>query len=46
VDTKAIYEVLAESQDGKLTFPEVVRRMLEAGVESYFVDFAKCEDTI
>jgi uncharacterized protein YbcV (DUF1398 family) len=46
VDTRVIHEVLAESQDGKLTFPEVVRKLLEAGVESYFVDFAKGEDTV
>jgi uncharacterized protein YbcV (DUF1398 family) len=35
-----IHEVLAESQAGKLVFPEVVRRLLEAGVESYFCDLA------
>jgi uncharacterized protein YbcV (DUF1398 family) len=46
VDIKAIHEVLAESQEGKLIFPEVVRRLPDAGVESYFVDFAKGEDTI
>jgi uncharacterized protein YbcV (DUF1398 family) len=46
MDTKLIHEVLAESQAGKLIFPEVVRRLLEAGVESYFVDLAKAEETI
>jgi uncharacterized protein YbcV (DUF1398 family) len=35
-----IHEVLAESQAGKLIFPEVVRKLLEAGVESYFCDLA------
>jgi uncharacterized protein YbcV (DUF1398 family) len=43
--TKVMHEVLAESQAGKLTFGEVVRRLIEVGVESYFVDFAKAEDT-
>src|SRR5271170_6402192 len=36
---------MAESQAGKLIFPEVVRRLLAAGVESYFIDFAKGEET-
>jgi uncharacterized protein YbcV (DUF1398 family) len=40
MDTVAIHEVLAESQAGKLIFPEVVRRLLEVGVESYFCDLA------
>ncbi|MFY9753987.1 MAG: hypothetical protein WAJ92_15200 [Candidatus Acidiferrales bacterium] len=40
VDTKVMHEVLAESQAGKLVFPEVVRRLSEAGVESYFCDLA------
>lgn len=38
--TSIIHEVLAESQAGKLIFPEVVRKLLEAGVESYFCDLA------
>ena len=41
-----IHEVLAEAQAGKLVFPEVVRRLLAAGVESYFVDAVKREDTV
>jgi uncharacterized protein YbcV (DUF1398 family) len=40
-----MHEVLAESQAGKLIFPEVVRRLLSAGVESYFADAAKGEET-
>jgi uncharacterized protein YbcV (DUF1398 family) len=39
-----IQEVFAESQAGKLTFPEVVRRSLAAGVESYFCDFAQGQE--
>jgi uncharacterized protein YbcV (DUF1398 family) len=40
MDTQAIHDVMVEPQAGKLIFPEVVRRLLDAGVESYFVDFA------
>ena len=39
LDTKTMHEVLTETQAGRMTFPEVVRRLSEAGVESYFVDF-------
>jgi uncharacterized protein YbcV (DUF1398 family) len=40
VNTSVIHEVLTESQAGKLVFPEVVRRLLEVGVESYLCDLA------
>jgi len=46
MNTQVMHEVLTESQAGKLTFPEVVRRLLEAGVESYFVDFATGRETV
>ena len=45
MNTNVIHEVLAESEAGKLIFPEVVRRLLEAGVESYFCDLARGEET-
>lgn len=45
MNTNAIHEVLAESEAGRLIFPEVVRRLLEAGVESYFCDLARGEET-
>jgi uncharacterized protein YbcV (DUF1398 family) len=45
VKINAIHEVLAESQEGKLIFPEVVRRLLEVGVESYFCDLATGAET-
>jgi len=45
MDTAVIHEAMAESQAGRLIFPEVVRRLLESGVESYFVDFVKGEMT-
>ena len=40
MNTQAMHEVSAETQAGRMTFPQVVRRLLEVGVESYFVDFA------
>lgn len=45
MNTTVMHDVLAESQAGKLTFPEVVRRLLEIGVESYFCDLARDEET-
>ncbi len=43
---QAIREILAETHAGKLIFPEVVGRMLAAGVESYFVDVPRAEDIV
>jgi uncharacterized protein YbcV (DUF1398 family) len=43
---ETIHEVLAESHAGKLIFPEVVRRLLAAGVTSYFVDLLRAEDVV
>jgi uncharacterized protein YbcV (DUF1398 family) len=40
-----MHEVLAKTQAGELIFPEVVRKLLEAGVESYFCDLARGEET-
>jgi uncharacterized protein YbcV (DUF1398 family) len=45
MNSDVIREVLAESQAGKLIFPEVVRRLLDAGVESYFCDLAVRQET-
>ena len=45
MNTKVIHDVMAESEAGKLVFPEVVRRLIEAGVESYFCDLARGEET-
>jgi uncharacterized protein YbcV (DUF1398 family) len=45
VNTNVMHEVLAETQTGKLIFPEVVRRLLEVGVESYFCDLATGAET-
>jgi uncharacterized protein YbcV (DUF1398 family) len=35
-----ILELALATQQGKLTFPQCVQGLLEAGVESYLVDFA------
>lgn len=40
MDTQAIHEVSTETQEGKMTFPQVVGKLLAAGVESYLVDFS------
>jgi len=45
MNEQAMHEILAESQAGELIFPEVVQRLLEAGVESYFCDFATGQET-
>ena len=45
VNTQAMHEVSVETQQGKLTFPQVVQRLLAAGVESYLVDFAAARKT-
>jgi uncharacterized protein YbcV (DUF1398 family) len=42
---QAIHEIALATQQGKLTFPQVVKGLLEAGVESYFVDFAAKQKT-
>jgi uncharacterized protein YbcV (DUF1398 family) len=40
MNTQVMHEVSIETQQGKMTFPNLVRRLLEVGVESYVVDFA------
>jgi uncharacterized protein YbcV (DUF1398 family) len=35
-----IHDVMTKTQAGEMTFPEVVQKLLGAGVESYFVDYA------
>ncbi|WP_348264442.1 DUF1398 family protein [Telmatobacter sp. DSM 110680] len=41
----AIHETAIATQQGKMTFPQVVQALLEAGVESYLVDFAAAQKT-
>ncbi len=45
-NTEAIREVLVETHAGKLIFPQVVERMLAAGVSSYFVDLLRSGDIV
>lgn len=45
MNTQIIHDVLQETQAGQLIFPEVVRRLLETGVESYFCDLAAGTET-
>jgi uncharacterized protein YbcV (DUF1398 family) len=40
-----IHELAIATQQGKMTFPHVVKGLLEVGVESYFVDFAAKQKT-
>ena len=46
MNTEAMHAVMAETQAGQLIFPEVVRRLLEVGVESYFCDAATMQETL
>jgi uncharacterized protein YbcV (DUF1398 family) len=41
-----IHEVMTKTQAGEMTFPEVVQKMLGAGVESYYVDYAMGTESI
>jgi uncharacterized protein YbcV (DUF1398 family) len=40
-----IHELAMATQLGKMTFPQVVKGLLETGVESYLVDFAAKQKT-
>jgi len=42
---QVIDEVALATQQGKMTFPQVVQVLLEVGVESYLVDFAAKKKT-
>lgn len=45
MNKQAIHEAATATQQGRMTFPQVVQRLLEAGVESYLVDFAAAQKT-
>jgi uncharacterized protein YbcV (DUF1398 family) len=45
MNTEAMHKALAGSQAGKLTFPEVVGMLISSGVESYFADLLRGEET-
>jgi uncharacterized protein YbcV (DUF1398 family) len=40
-----IHELAVATQQGKMTFPQVVKGLLAVGVESYLVDFAAKQKT-
>ena len=40
MNTQAIHEVTIKTEEGRMTFPQVVHKLTEVGVESYFVDLA------
>ena len=42
---QVIHDLAIATQQGKMTFPQVVQGLLEAGVESYLVDFATKQNT-
>jgi len=41
MNTEAMKRTLEGSEAGNMVFPEVVRQLVEAGVESYFADFVR-----
>ena len=45
MDTEVIIEVVEANASGSSTFPEAVGKLLGAGVESYFADLAREEET-
>jgi uncharacterized protein YbcV (DUF1398 family) len=45
MDIQLIHDVSIATQRGEMTFPQVVARLVEAGVESYLVDFASGRKT-
>lgn len=45
MNTNTINECKTLSLSGKMTFPEVVKKLLEAGVERYYVDLINLENT-
>ena len=42
---QVIHELAITTQQGKMTFPQVVKGLIEVGVESYLVDFATKQKT-
>lgn len=45
VDDAVIHECTKLSMEGKISFPEVVKRLSEVGVERYHADLARLEKT-
>ena len=45
MSTQVIHQLAVATQQGKMTFPQVVQGLLKIGVESYLVDFAAKQKT-
>ncbi len=45
MNSAVIHEISEKSLAGKITFPEVVRQLLESGIESYRVDLVQNQKT-
>jgi uncharacterized protein YbcV (DUF1398 family) len=45
MNTEIMKEALEASESGKSTFPQVVGKLVAAGVESYFADLVRGEET-
>ena len=45
MNKERMHELAMATQQGKITFPEVVKGLLEVGVESYLVDLATMQKT-
>ena len=45
MNKQIIHDLAIATQQGKMTFPQVVKGLLEVGVESYLVDFAAKQKT-
>lgn len=45
MDTQIIFSVSRDTLDGAMSFPDVVARLLETGVESYHVDYVSRRKT-
>lgn len=45
MNTQVMHQILIETEEGKLTFPQSVQQLLAVGVESYCVDFAAARKT-
>jgi uncharacterized protein YbcV (DUF1398 family) len=40
MNTQVMHEVMVATEEGRMTFPQVVEKLMGVGVESYLVDFA------
>jgi uncharacterized protein YbcV (DUF1398 family) len=45
MNTERMHEILVQTEEGMMTFPQSVQQLLAIGVESYCVDFAAARKT-